>query len=163
MRITESKLVYPDFKQIKGIFTSINKAEQIIFYGKNGKVNLLFSKDSNYFILSGSIDSANTEFFKWLIDNDKTVVIDASVLRNIASTLKRDALALDYDDNKFTFVIGTEEVFEEVELTNVTSYENDKTKLEAILSKLVHSKSYSADDEIIKDDILNSFRDDVFV
>ena len=71
-KLTEPKLVYPEFKYFKNIYTQINIANEVYLSGEDDLVRLYFSKDSDFYLISGKI-TAETEFFKWLKKSENRI------------------------------------------------------------------------------------------
>lgn len=103
-KLTEPKLVYPEFKYFKSIYTQINIANEVYLSGEDDLVRLYFSKDSDFYLISGKI-TAETEFCRWLKKYGKTIKASLEDLILIGKTLKKNAASIEYTENYFKFSI----------------------------------------------------------
>ena len=156
MKIEDSKLVYPEFKYFKNIYTKINLAEEIFFEGNENDVDLYFNTESSFAILYGKIEKQETEFLKWL--KDKTVKFKMADIIQIGKCLKKNAVSIEYDDTNFIFNFTDKDGVEiKVSLEN-SQYE----KLKEIKRKIQLVKQYdikSGKIDLEKED----FQSDIFV
>ena len=103
MIITDIKQTYPEFKLFKDIYTRIKISESVTFSkgDTSDSINLTFSKDSPFYILTGKL-SGTTEFIKWTNSgNDTTLLI--SDINSISKCLKKNVSSIEYDASIFKF------------------------------------------------------------
>lgn len=105
MEISDIKLVYSEVKYFKSLYTQINKSEYIIFHAKKeGTVYIEFYSPmcTPYYILRGEL-SGNTEFIKWINQNNIICKLSLEEIKTIKSEKKADCVSIIYDENSFTF------------------------------------------------------------
>lgn len=156
--ITESKQVYPEFKFFKSIYTTLNIAESIIMIPQKNNIFLLFSKDSQYYNLQGTLEG-NTIFFNWLktIDSCKITLSEINIL---GKCLKKNAISIEYEDKhyfSFKYIEKDTEIEKEIKIFNNLNenYSLDIEKFKDDNFEFV----YTLSDNFTKSEICTVFRD----
>lgn len=100
------KLIYPDFKYLKSIYTSLNISNTVYFIGnkKENKINLYFdTSEQPFFKLYGEL-SAETIFSKFLIENNFIIKVPIKELSAISKALKSNIISIETENENEPFI-----------------------------------------------------------
>lgn len=123
---TDAKVIYPEFKYFKNIYTTINIADSVTFFPYDHKIYMIFSKDSPYYILTGSLKQ-NSIFTKW-IRTVNSVTMNLSQINILAKTLKKNAVEISFENEnffKFTYLEKDSGNQTEIILNNDTTFNKE--------------------------------------
>lgn len=150
--ITDIKKVYPEFKSFKDVYTRLKVSEKVLFTSDNNKIILGFNEDSPFYRLYGEWD-INTEFGNW-IKNGKSVSMSIDNINLIAKCLKKNALSIDFDSDKFTFN------FNDKDANNVTIDFINDSKMTTFKSpfKSIDFLEIELDTVLFEDDLIRIYR-----
>ena len=153
MIITDSKKVYPEFKLFKDIYTRIKISDAVTFSKGDtaASINLTFSKDSPFYILTGKL-SGSTEFINWTnLGNDTTLSI--SDINSISKCLKKNAISVEYDNSSFKFNFKDKEDND----VNVTSAPINNVSFTSPFKNIEYIEKELSPD-IFRDDLIRIYR-----
>jgi hypothetical protein len=163
--IEDIKLVYPEFKFWKDLYTTLNKSSEIIIAsvpGRQDTVQIIFSTEGKYYYLEGYLHG-ETEFIKWINEIQGVTTIKMDTLKLISKTLKKNCVKIKYNDVMFqySYLINDNEKMD----TYLWNH-SGSTTIKDILNKSINlnawlNYTYQIDDKsIFKDDIFEVFIDD---
>ena len=150
-QITEEKLIYPDFKYFKSIYTQINMGNIIYLTGKNDYVELVYQRDSTFYILTGKL-FGNIELFNWLKRTKNTIKTEIDKIVELGKeVLKKNVISIEYDDNTFIYNYS---------LKDGTTVRREFSSCQPPEMKtIIYQKYFSLDSSFISEDICEIFID----
>lgn len=152
MRISDKSFVEV-FKYIKDINTSINHFGEITCVGNGNEIELYFEANS-FYILYATLKGSNA-FIDW--GKDKQFAFPLETLKTISKCLKKNMLAIEYDDTTFSFCVSENEEETKINLEVITETPENKNKKEKILKELNKNKDVSV--ALLENDLFQLFLD----
>lgn len=129
MKIEDIKQVYPEFKYFKTLYPLIKRSDTAYLAIKNGVLKVKFSRKTEFYILSATIEKTDTLFLKWIEkQNGKFIWIEESEAKAIKSAKKADVIAVYDEDDSFSFEWSEDGVVRNIRFTP----NDDQTSLEGL-------------------------------
>lgn len=153
--ITESKLVFAEFKAWKNIIVPINKTETVTLLPGNDYIEMQFSRDGNPFIFYGKLYGFDNLYNVLKTTNSK-IVVPLATLKELSGILKKNVVSVDFSSSAVVYKYLSKEdatVTLEIKL-DLIALEGNKD------NEISYLKEIKLDENLVSNEILKVFLDD---
>lgn len=157
MILTDIKQVYLEFQFWKKIYTTLNRAEEMLIYPADvpteSYVNVIFNS-TRFYKFFGKIYGDNT-FVKW-INSGHTIKMNLTDLKEIKSALKKNCVSIETTETSFKYTYNVSTDDGEKEVSNIFTDVSDSDITKNFISDI---KNYVVTEHIIQNDELTGILD----